>query len=62
MEAPDFARVLADIRASYRPGPLQWVLNPYEYDAVKAHVESGHASEDVKRFFAACVRAEPMGG
>lgn len=33
---------------------------PWEYDFVKAHVESGTASKEVKRFFAQCVRAEPM--
>jgi len=58
VEVPDFRAVADDVRRSHVLRPLEYVVNPQEYDAIKAHVESGEASEDVKRFFAACVRAE----
>lgn len=60
MKTPDFRAYADDLRRAHTLQPLEWVLNPWEYDFFKAHVESGTASEDVKRFFAACVRVEPM--
>lgn len=59
MEPPNFAEFLEDMRRSHQLRPLEWVLNPREYDFVASHMET---CEDAyhKAFFAQCVRAEPM--
>lgn len=59
MNPPDFAGLLEDMRRAYQPRPIEWVLNPWEYDFVAAHMETCEDPHH-KAFFAQCVRAEPM--
>jgi len=62
VEVPDFAAYVAQMREQMRtpPPPMEWVLNPWEYDFIKKHVDDGCEDRAHLAFFSQCVRAERL--
>lgn len=59
MEAPNFAGYIEDLRRAYaQPRYVQWVLNPWEYDFIKKHMDDGCEDTYHQAFFAQCVRVD----